>query len=449
MLRDEFVSKLFAEGDKRGLVDMEVYFAEGDSFDIEIFEGEITRYSLSTEGGLSFRAIYKGEMGYSYTEKYDEDSIRLLLKGAVENAEITDREDKESLFGGSPKYEKVDAYNAAWESVSEREKIDIALALEAEAKKLDKRVFKVQVYFGSASGETSIKNTAGLDVNDKSNMGYAYVSVVVKDGENVQTGSDFIFSTILANYDVSALAEKAVSKGISMLEAKPCKTGEYAVILDNLVSANILSAYSGMFSAESVHKGLSLLAGKLNEKIATDIVTIVDDPLMANGAASASFDGEGVAAKYLKIIEKGKLLTYLHNRKTAEKDGVESTGNAGKPSYKAPVVVSPTNMYIVKGEKTQEEMISDMGSGLLITSVQGLHAGINPVSGDFSLSASGYMIEDGKKGRAVNQITIAGNYLSLLSDVAAVGCDLRFGLPDSSSFGSPSINITKLNVAGE
>ena len=209
---------------------------------------------------------------------------------------------------------------------------------------------------------------------------------------------------------------------------------------------SILSTFAGVFSGDAVQKGLSLLKGKEGEIIASKQVTLLDDPHLENGLASVPFDDEGVATKKKDIIHEGKLMTLLHNLKTANKGNTKSTGNGFKNSYASPVGVSPTNLYIQKGEKSFEELLKDVGEGLLITEFAGLHSGANSITGDFSLAAKGFYIKDGKKDYPVEQITVAGNFFDLLKNIEEVGSDLKFPM---SSIGSPSVKITELSIAGK
>ena len=178
-------------------------------------------------------------------------------------------------------------------------------------------------------------------------------------------------------------------------------------------------------------------------EVAADVVTIVDDPLMKGGLATSAFDGEGSASRTKKVVDSGKLTTLLHDRKTARKQGVSSTGNAARVGGR--IMVAPTNLYIAAGEKSLDELMADVGNGVVITELAGLHAGANPSSGDFSLLSKGYTIENGKRGRAVEQITVAGNFYQLLKSIRAVGSDLTF---EGSSIGSPSVDAGTLKISG-
>ncbi|HQB63961.1 MAG TPA: metallopeptidase TldD-related protein, partial [Sedimentibacter sp.] len=296
---------------------------------------------------------------------------------------------------------------------------------------------------------TIMSNTKGLFLRDKSNIAYTYIAVVAKDGEDIKTGMAYRTGNDFNAFNAQDIAREAVDEALALLGARSVKSGDYNVIIRNSAAADLLEAFTGIFSAEAVQKNLSLLKGKLNEKIASDKFTLIDDPYMEGGLASKSFDGEGVACKYKKVVDKGVLKTYLYNLKTAKKDGVDTTGNASKGSYKSSIGISPSNFFVEKGERTLDEMIADIDKGILITELQGLHSGLNSVSGDFSLAALGFLIQDGKISRPVEQITMAGNYFDMLKNIEETGSDLKFGMPGEAYIGSPSLRIKKLSIAGE
>ncbi len=450
MDKKSLIEKIFQEGKNKGLNDMEIYYSAGSSLSLKVFQRELDGYSLSESEGLSLRAVYNGKMGYSYTEKVDETSIEQVVKDVIENAMIIDSEDEEFIFEGSEEYKKVDSFNPSLENVTEEEKIEFVKNLEEEAFKLDKRIESVQAcVYGDGYGETIMSNTKGLYLHDKNNIAYTYVSVVAKDGDDIKTGLAFRTGNDFSEFKAKEVAKEAVDEAIALLGGKSVKSGDYKVIIRNSAAADLLEAFTGIFSAEAVQKNLSLLKGKLNEKIASDIFTLIDDPYMEGGLASKSFDGEGVACKYKKVIDKGVLKTYFHNLKTANKDGIETTGNASKGSYKSSIGISPSNFYVEKGERSLDEMVKDIDKGILITDLQGLHSGLNSVSGDFSLASLGFLIENGKISTPVEQITVSGNYFEMIKNIEEIGSDLKFGLPGGAYIGSPSLKIKKLSIAGE
>ncbi len=448
MNKKQLINDIFTAGAAAGMTDMEVYISEGEVFEVRISRQEIDGYELAANAGLGFRGFYKGKIGYSYTEKISKESVSILIKGAIENAEINDNEDDDVIFSGSEKYTPVDNLNPELEKVTEREKIEFAMAMEKTALEMDPRV-KASQYcmLGTGTGTSMLSNTKGLELVDSGNYAYAILMVLAAEGEIYSSGFDFIIDNDFSKFNVKKIAEKAVGMALDLLDAKPIESGDYKIILDGMVSANLLSAVSSIFSARSIQKNLSLLKGKLNEKIASDCVTLVDDPFLKGGRGTASFDGEGVATIYKEIISKGELKSYLYNLKSAGKDGVESTGNASRGSYKSTIGISATNFYFKPGEKTVDELIAGVDKGLYIVELEGMHSGFNPISGDFSLPAKGYLVENGKKTMAVNQITVSGNYYDALKAIEGFASDLKFGMGGGT--GSPTLMIKELAVAGK
>jgi len=196
--------------------------------------------------------------------------------------------------------------------------------------------------------------------------------------------------------------------------------------------------------------GLSLLAGKEGEVIASDIVTITDDPMREGVSIQTHFDGEGVATHRKSVIEKGVLKTLLYNRETALKAGKETTANASKGSYAAPVGISPYAFCIEAGDKTLDQLFEMAENGIYVTEVKGLHAGVNAASGDFSIESAGFLIKDGKKAEAVKSFTIAGNFFELLKSISALSDKVEMGVPSGfTTFGSPAVLIKDMSVAGK
>jgi PmbA protein len=274
----------------------------------------------------------------------------------------------------------------------------------------------------------------------------AYAAPIAKENDKTATGGWMAAGFRFADLDPVAIGKKATEETVCQLGGSAVPAGEYRIILRFEAMQSILQPFSGVFSAENAQQNLSLLKGKEGEIIASPAVTLMDDPLLPGGFGSQRFDAEGSASKTKAVIDAGVLTTLLHSRKTARKQGVASTGNASRASYAAPVRVAPTNLFFKAGEKSLEELMADVGEGLVITDLAGLHSGANPTSGDFSLLSKGYTIEGGKRGRAVEQITIAGNFYKLLENIRAIGSDLLF---PASSTGSPSVDVGEVQVSGK
>lgn len=245
--------------------------------------------------------------------------------------------------------------------------------------------------------------------------------------------------------DAGLIGSEIAKSAVEKLGAAAIPSGTYRVIMHRDAMVDLLETFCGIFSAETAQKGLSLLKGRVGEKIAADCVTIIDDPLLLDGLDARPFDAEGVPSRAHTVVENGVFKTFLHNLKTAHKDGVETTGNASKAGYASAVHVSPSNFYIKGGSVSFETLLAEMGDGVVITEVSGLHAGANAVSGDFSLLSKGYTVKNGKREKAIEQITIAGNFYDLLKNARAMADDMAFPM---GSMGSPSIDVGELSVSG-
>ncbi len=444
----DLLNKLIEKGQEK-MDEVEAFLVKNKQLDIEIYKGEIDKYSLAESGGLSFRGSSQGKMGYSYTERLEESALDSLVYEALENSKYIEGSDDEIIFSGSESYEEINHYDDSLNQVPTQDKLNFLINLEKEAYSLDERVFAVNACaYQEFEGERYLVNSKGLDLHDKSNGGAAYISVVVKDNEDTKTGISYRIFYDFSSLDYKEIAKEAVDRATSMLGASNIKSGNYPIIIENTTFANLLSAFTPIFSSDNVQKGLSLLKGKLGEEIASPLLTIVDDPFLKGGFASRNFDDEGTASTFKTMVDNGKLVSFAYNWKTANREGVASTGHASR-SYKGPISIAPTNLYVVNGDLDLDEMMVLADKGLLINNLEGLHSGLNPVSGDFSLSASGYEIKDGKKARPVNQITIAGNLYEVFKNIVAVGNDLKFDLPSNGYIGSPSILVKSLAVSGE
>lgn len=453
MERNEFINRLFDRARERakGAPDFacEACYSQSESFEVQVKDGEIYQYNVSDGGGLGFRALVNGRMGYASTQILDEDAVDLLVDGALENAAIVESEDRQFLFPGSDRYPELDLYDARLDALSAAEKIDMAKRLEKLTLERDARITQAEdcaVFYERS--ETGIVNTLGLDVSEKSNLLGGYTVAVARDGDRVNTGFKLFFAMKPEDIDLEKTARAAADEALAGLDAAQVASDGYRVLLRNDVAATLLATFSGVFSAENAQRGLSRLKDREGESVAAACLTLMDDPHRPDSAASVPFDGEGVATFPKAVIEGGVLKTLLHNLKTAHKQGVETTANASRPGYAASVGVAPSNFCIVPGGADFDAMLERLGDGLLITELQGMHAGANPITGDFSLAAKGFEVRGGKLAGAVNQITVAGNFYELLKDVEAVGSDFEFQAPGASCFGSPSLLVKRLSVAG-
>lgn len=443
----KFKNLLFKKAKSEGFEDCEVYFINRESLSISVYDQEVEKYNLNKTFGLSFRGMVDGKMGYSFTEIIDEDAVDMLVKNAKDIAMVIESEDVQFLYGGDKEYADVNSYSTELENIDTEKLIDIAMNMEVEAKKYSDKVDNVSGCSISYSNSNyGIYNTKGLALNNKMNLLSAYVVPVVKDGENKFNGAGYAIAYSIDELDAKKIAKDGVEDALEKIGGKSIPTGKYKAIINNEAMVSLLSTFSGIFNAEAAQKGLSLLKDKEGEMIASDIVTIIDDPHLDKGLASTPFDDEGVATYKKEVVSNGKLSTLLYNLKTAYKAGKKSTGNGFKASYSGSLGIDSTNFYIKNGNKSLEDLMKDVNEGVLITEFAGLHSGANSITGDFSLSAKGFYIEDSKKTYPIEQITVAGNFFELLKIIEDIADDLKFPM---SSVGAPSVRVKELSIAGK
>lgn len=443
----DFKNKLFEEARKEGLAEFEIYFSNKESLSISIYKEEVEKYNLNKSFGVSFRAKIDGKMGYSYTEIIDEDAIKMLVENAKASALSIENDDPQFIYEGDKEYSKVESYYKELENIDAKKLIDLAIDMEKECKKYSDKVVN---FAGCGISYVNVKyglmNSKGLELTDKSNLLTAYVVPIIEIDNQKYDGFGYGKAKSVDELNPEKIAKQAIDEAMEKVGARSIKSNKYKTVIKNEAMVSLLQSFWSVFDADSAQKGISLLKDKEGEIIASDKITIIDNPLMKDGLASVGFDDEGVATFEKEVVENGKLKTLLYNLKTANKAGIKSTGNGFKSSYASPVSVGPTNFYLKNGEKDFKELLKEVKNGVIISEFSGLHAGANSITGDFSLAAKGFMIEDGKQTFPIEQITVSGNFFKLLKDVEEVCSDIKFPM---SSFGSPSVLISELSIAGE
>lgn len=444
MEKNIFIDKLFEKASLKGVDEFEIYFLSNLNTSIKIYQGKIENFSNNQNQGISFRGMVDGKMGYSYSESMEDEDIDFLINEVIENASCIESLDKQFIYGEKTNYTDTITYSSAIENLDTDLVKDFLIKMEEYALSIDERVKKVNFCsFAMGSGEKIIKNSKGLELHSKENICYTYISVIAEENRIVKTGSHFQLGRDFSKFDYKELSEVAVKKALNKFGTIALTEVPKTCVIENLAFSSLLGAMSNIFSAEAVQKNISKLKGKLNESVASSIVTLVDDPFLKDGLANSSFDDEGVPTSYKEIIQDGVLKTYLYNLKTAYKDGVSSTGNGVKGSYKGTVGISSFNLYIKPSDKSFDKMIENIKEGIFITDFAGLHSGLNTISGDFSLAGEGFYIKDGKIDRPLNQITISGNFFELLKNIKDIANDIKFSF---SSVGSPSIMVEGLKI---
>ncbi len=433
--------KLFEVAFSKGIEDLQVYFSDSSEFEIGVFNKELDNYTIASTQKLSVKGIYEGRMGTVTTEVLNDEVINFLVDSVIASAKAIESEDEVFIYEGDKEYKEIEGiYNESIYKVSAKQKIADAYKLEKMIKTKDSRIKTVETFYGEGSNKVKILNSKGLNLEKMVNDAMVGAQVVANDGKDQRSAFEYIRSNDYTDFNFESLATLAAEKAVALLGATPCDSGEYEILLTKEASASLLTPYVSMFSAESVQKNVSLLKGKIGESVGNSIISIVDDPFMKKSAKSGSFDDEGVATMYKELVKDGVLTGFMHNLKTAKKDNIKSTGNGfiGRG-------IAPTNFYIKPGDYKYDNAVKSMKKGIIITDLAGTHSGADPISGDFSLQASGFLVENGEIIRPVALITVAGNYLDLLKDVTQVCDDLKFNF---GYIGSPSLLLKSLMVSG-
>ena len=448
MTFQEFKQLVIAECASQGITEYELYYQVGSSTSVETFQHSINEFSSSYSGGLCFRCIVNGKMGYASTESLSADQAKSVVAKAVDNAINLESEEQVFLGEGGQTYETLEDKSYPLPTTEEL----IAKVLETTEKLYAADPMAVdgcQTQGIIDTNEVAIYNSKGLDLHRSSSAAGLVVVGVVSDGKEMVNDYQIKLGQ-LDKIDTDTLVKKAIDSAKEKLGGEVAPTGQYPVVFSSEAMCSLLGVYSGMFNSEAAQKGLSKLAGKEGETIAASCVTLWDDPFHKENPEPMNFDAEGSPTHRKAIIENGVLNTLLYNLKTAAVAGKKTTGNASKAGYDAAVGIRPFTMYLEGGELTEEELLAKAGNGVYITDLSGLHAGADSISGDFSLQSAGYMIEDGKKTRYVKSFTVAGNFYDLLKNIAALANNSH--LPramGSTTFGAPTTLVDGLSIAGK
>ncbi len=444
---DQVKDALIAEAERLDLADYEVYFMKSSGISTETLKDEISSFSFGVGGGVGFRCIVDGHMGHASTELLTQEEMRSVVRRAMENAKYIENADKAILYAGADRYETVALPEVILPQAAELKQIALAMQGETYAQ-------SEHVTDGTQSGvfseeiQMELMNSHGLRLSNCVAMSGAFVQAVIqKDGESEEA---FDFCLGLDAADRRELSHRTVIEACSKLGAGEISSGKYDVILSGKQMRALLSAFSSVFSAKQAQLGLSLLAGKEGQAVAAPSVTLIDDPMREGCPMQTPFDGEGVATYKKLVIENGRLNTLLYDLATADRAGVTSTGNGQRVGFSAQPHIAPYSFYLSAGDRSSEELKAILGDGLYITELKGLHAGCNGATGDFSLESAGYLVKDGKLGRAVKSFTVAGNFFELLCRIEALSDCVNFGIPSGFTvFGAPDVLLRQMSIAGK
>ncbi len=430
-------------------IEAEVYFEEGNESQVEVSQGKVEKLSRAGSKGMGVRIILDGKMGYAYTSDFSDQSVEKTWRAAVELAQVADSDEFRSLPDPQPiPEEDLEIYDPAVADIPMEDKVAFALAVEKATLESDPRIAQTDsCTYIDGVGAVYLSNSRGFEGSYQSSFVVAYIAAIAREGEETSTAYGLGASTHLSDLNAEEIGKEAGSKAASLLGGAPVPTQEATVVMDPVVASQLVANLAQALTADAMQRGRTFLLDKMGQDVAADKVTLLDNGRMKRGMSSAPFDAEGVPTGATRLLDEGTFQAVVYDAYSAKKDGVGSTGNASRGSHRSAPSLSTSNFYLQPGNQSPEDIIGGVEKGLYVISTMNV-GGINPVSGDYSVAASGMWIENGKLTRPVNEVTIAMPLDKLLKQIKSVGSDLRF-VPFYGSVGAPTIRIDGMMIAGK
>jgi PmbA protein len=430
--------------------DLEVYAQHSLSTTVKVYAGSVESLVTGEPRGVGVRYVVEGHRGYAYTGDLSPQALDQVVAQAAANAVASDADSHVGLPDPPLGYPEVPGlWRPGLGETSIERKIGLALEAERVALAASEIETVEESVYSDLAGREAIVSSRGVQAYGEQTFCYVYVSAHARRGDDVQTALGFEAGREPVDIDAAAAGRDAAARAAGLLGAAPCASERMTVVFDREVAAAVLSVVSQALSAEAVQKGRSLFEGRIGTQVAAVDFSLADDGLHPGGMATSSFDDEGVPRRRTSLVEQGMLRSFLHDTYTARKqgEGTVSTGNASRGSYRGAPGVAPSNLVVDNGMGSLDELFGRVGRGLYVVGITGLHSGANPVSGEFSVGATGHLIEGGARGRPVREITIASDLLALLANVRDRAGDARW-VPFYGSVLTPSLAIADVTVSG-
>ena len=396
---------------------------------LRILNEEVKEYESSLVKSYKIKAIINEKTILVETE--DLNDIDCIINIIKSNYDVLDNKDKDILA----KESIADDRNNSSIDIDE---IKNDLLDLYKYKNKYPNILNIDGIFENSIKEINILNSNGIELSQNTDFKCIFISVSVSDKNIISESSNYYLFNEYEKIEFIQFFEKILDDAIKRLNETTVKTNKYNVIIRNNAMFDILNSFKDMFMAKTINKGLSILSDKYLDKVFSSKITIKEEPLNdeLKGSYKVLFDGEGNRCTNKIIIDKGKFINKLYDNKEALKESRISTGNSD----------GVNNLYIIPGNKFFDELVSDMKNGIIITDLSGLHSGINSITGDMSLDAKGYLVENGEIRTPLNSILLSANIFEIFNNVVDVGNDLEF---KSTHVGAPSVSLENITIVGE
>jgi PmbA protein len=432
-----------------GASDAEAWAEGSRQREVRIHAGEVESLTEASGRGVGIRAWIGERAGYAYGTDLSREGLGQLAEAATGAARVADPD--ENAAAPEPDGEPAEIEGLRDEGVAGTETaevIELAKRIERTALDRDSRVSGVEeVVYVDEDTDAALSTSRGVSEGFAASIAYAFLQAMAADGSEVQTGLGFGVGRSPLQLDASKIGAEAADEAASMLGATKPESRSSPVVLSQRVTASFAGFIGAALCADEVQRGRSPFADRVGEEVASSALALADDGTDPGGLASAPFDGEGTPRRRTPLLGDGRLLTYLHDSYTARRGGAQSTGNAARSSYRSPPSVSSSNLMLEPGESSLEDLLREAGDGVYVTEVAGLHSGVNPVTGRYSVGATGRAIRGGELAEPLREFTIAGDLLGTLAAVTAVGAETRW-VPFGGSVLTAPMLVGEMAIGG-
>ena len=425
---------------------VEAFVSRGSPVNVKAYEGEVESFTSATSAGAGIRVVLDGRIGFAHAGSLDEDVLAETLVEARDNRSFAEPDEWAGLSepdGGTPIVH--DTWDDAVNTMPTADKVQMAIDLEARVRGLDERITGVRTAtYGDSSGEMALATSTGVRATDRGTGAYLSVSAMAKDGDDTQIAGGYDVNFGPGPLSIDKAADDAVGRVLQLLGATQPKSDKVTIVLEPRMAGTIIGILVGMLNGERVLKGRTPFADRRGEQIASSLLTVRDDPTDPRSFGATSVDSEGQTCVARTLLHAGVLGTFLHNTYTGRRSGEGTTANAVR-GYSSTPGVGPHAVIVDPGEGDLESIIKSVDNGLLVTSMSGLHSGVNAISGDFSVGVGGLMIRDGQVAEPIREATIASTIQKMLNDIIAVGADTEWQ-PGGS--GPVTLAISDVSMSG-
>ena len=429
---------------------IEAFLTHQKDFSVKVFDREVESISSAQPRGAGIRVVTGNRGGFAFTTDFSESGIDDVVRRAQENARHSTEDPAVGLAGpaADPPPVPEGIFDESQPSVRVETKVNFAIELDSATRSADSRIRQVEESLYADSDTTvAIATSHGISGIYRRTDAWCYSFAIASEGEDTEVGFEFELARGLSGLDAETVARASADRALGVLGAQKIPSERLPVVLEPRMAGQFLGVLGSALTADSVQKGRSLFAGKVGEEVAAAGLALVDDGRISGGAATAPWDAEGVPTQRTEVITDGKLTSFLYDLTTARRDGRESTGNASRAGFKSSPAPSPSNLFFESTGDSVPDVYRRADRAFLVQDMHGVHSGANPVSGDFSVGATGKLLENGTTTRAVKEVTIAAPMLDILRGIVSVADDRRW-LPFGGSYGGATTLIAEMTVAG-